>query len=409
MILDIPATPTAADRPHAAGQPSATPSATLLIMATESGTVVGFLAPFARHFRGLGWRVDGASFGASADRRLDGVFDSLHDLPLSRSLLDLGNLARGERAIERLLLDVRPDIVHVHTPIAGFLARLAARRMPAATRPLVVYTAHGFHFHRGGSLSTNAAFLTAERIAGRWTDRLIVINDEDEHAALRHRIVPRNRLVHMPGIGIDTRLYAPSGNPAAAERARAQLGVDGDGPLFVVIAELRARKRVGDAIAALAAMRHPSAELVIAGVGPDGPALETLASDLGLEKRVHFAGFIQDVRPVIESGTALVLPSSREGLARSVMEALALGVPVVASAARGNRDLVGDDGMVVEIGDVQALADGMDWLIDHPDERTEMGRRGRARMVERYDLSIVIRMHEELYAGLLARRAAGRG
>ena len=166
----------------------------LLIVATVSGTIVRFLTPYATHFRAHGWRVDAAANGASTDPALVGAFDHLYELSLSRSVLDVRALLRGMRAMSDAL-ESRPDIVHVHTPIAAFIARAAIRRLPAGRRPLVAYTAHGFHFHRAGSRVTNAVFLTAERIAGRWTDRLVVMNDEDLAAARRHRIVPIRRLV----------------------------------------------------------------------------------------------------------------------------------------------------------------------------------------------------------------------
>ena len=135
--------------------------------------------------------------------------------------------------------------------------------------------------------------------------------------------------------------------------------------------------------------------------------LESQARGLGVEDRVHFLGVISDVRPVVRAATALILPSKREGLARSVMEALSLEVPVIASTARGNRELVGkDSGLLFDTGDVRGLADAMDRLIDHPDERRAMGRRGRERMVERYDLNVLIRMHEALYREMLAERSS---
>jgi len=121
--------------------------------------------------------------------------------------------------------------------------------------------------------------------------------------------------------------------------------------------------------------------------------------------RVRFAGFVDDIRPLVAGATGVVLASKREGLARSIMEALALEVPVVASTARGNRELVGDDGgIVVPIGDVRRMADALDWLIDHPSERQQMGVAGRARMVSTFDLRITIRRHEELYREMLEER-----
>jgi len=390
------------------GETEPPPAGKLLIVATVGHTIRNFLLPYAEHFRANGWRVDAAANGAGEDEALLAAFDHVYDLPLSRSILDVGGILRAAQAMSAVL-ETGPDIVHVHTPIAGFVTRVAVRRVSAAHRPAVAYTAHGFHFYTGGNAATNALFLTAERVAGRWTDRLIVINDEDAAAARRHRIVPRTHLVHMPGIGVDTRRYAPSSVDAEdITRVAAGLGIAAEAPIFVVVAELRSRKRVHDAIAALASMHHQEAHLLLAGLGSERANLETLAEELGVRERVHLLGFVEDVRPLVCAATALLLPSEREGLARSVMEALALEVPVIASTARGNRELIGvDSGILVATGDVPGLAAAMDRLIDNPAERRAMGVRGRERMVAGYDLPILLRMHEDLYRTMRAERAGG--
>lgn len=371
----------------------------VLMVATVAATVGGFLTPLARHIRALGWHVEAAANGVSGDQRVLDAFDAAHDLPMSRSLLDLPALARSERAVAGLIEQVRPDVVHVHTPIAAFLVRLAVRLMPAHRRPAVVYTAHGFHFFAGGRRLSNAVFLTAERLAGRWTDRLIVINDEDELAARQHRLVSSRRLVRMPGVGLDTEWYSP-------------LAEDPDpsgSPTFVVVGEFTPNKRQADALRALALMRHTNARLVLLGDGPTRPALEALRAELGLESRVDFAGMVADVRPTVRGATALILSSAREGLARSIMEALAMGVPVAASTARGNAELVQDGGFLLPVGDISGLANALDWFIDHPDEAREMGRRGRRRMVEQYEIGLVLQQHEALYRAVLEERAGGQG
>ena len=380
------------------------PTRTLLIVATVAHTIRNFLLPYAAHFRSLGWRVDAAADSAEADTAFVQAFDHIYDLPLSRSILDVPRIVRAERTVERLL-QIRPDIVHVHTPIAGFVTRVAVRRERAERRPAVVYTAHGFHFYDGGNPLTNAVFLAAERTAGRWTDRLVVINEEDEAAARDHRIVRPERLVRMPGIGLDTRRYSRSSITPLSSVELESLGVPTGAPLFVVVAELSRRKRVHDAIAALAAMRRKDAHLVVAGQGPEKVRLERLAVTAGVSERVHFLGYVADVRPLVSASIALMLPSEREGLARSVMEALSLEVPVIASTARGNCELVGSDsGILVETADSLGLAVAMDRLADNPDERHAMGARGRQRMVENYDVPILLRMHESMYEAVLAER-----
>jgi glycosyltransferase involved in cell wall biosynthesis len=382
------------------------PGVSLLVVATVSGTIESFIAPYARHFRSLGWKVDAAAHGATSNAVLLEAFDNVYELPISRSLLDVKGLLRGRTAMAKLL-ESGPDIVHVHTPIAGFVARLAAKQVPLDRRPAVAYTAHGFHFYKGGPAATNATFLAAERLAGRWTDRLVVINDEDQAAAEHYRIVPRERLVRMPGIGVDTQVYARSLVALSdVAHVREELRVSAAAPLFVVVGELSRRKRQRDAITALASMSHEDAHLALAGAGSERPALERLAYRLGLSDRVHFLGFTQDVRPVLCAATALLLPSEREGLARSVMEALSLEVPVITSTARGNGELVGDDaGILFRTGDTRGLAEAMDRLIDKPDERREMGLRGRERMVAGYDLGLLIPMHEALYREMLSERS----
>lgn len=396
------------ERTGAAGTPLPS-GVSLLIVATVSITIRNFLIPYARHFRALGWRVDVAAHGASSDAALRDVFDHVYELPLSRSILDLEGIVRGERAISTVL-ESGPDIVHVHTPIAAFITRFVVRRMPADRRPAVAYTTHGFHFHQGGRAATNAVFLAAERVAGRWTDRLVVVNDEDYEAAQHKRIVDPSRLVRMPGIGLDTEKYSRSGvDPDHLAHARRELRVGPDTPLFVVVGELNRNKRPDDVIEALAWMHHSEAMLVLVGEGPERARLEALAGRKGLRDRIRFTGFVGDVRLLVGGAIALVLPSKREGLSRSIMEALALEVPVVASTARGNRELVGTDaGFTIPVGDVRELASKMDWLVDHPIQRLEMGRRGRARMVERYELRNLVRLHEEMYAGMLAARGARR-
>ena len=290
---------TDASTTHDAGQTDLSPSAgiSLLMVATVWKTVSSFLVPYAAHFRALGWRVDAVANGATRDPGLLEAFDHVYELPLSRSLWDVRGLERSRRALQEIL-ETTPDIVHVHTPIAGFLTRLVVRRRPLDRRPAVAYTAHGFHFHVGGHPVKNAAFLTAERVAGRWTDRLVVINGEDEAAAIRHRIVPRRRLVRMPGIGLDTRMYSPSTvAPDGPARVRRQFGIAADVPIFAVVGELNRNKRQQDAIAALVSMRHPGAHLVLAGAGQECAALESQAHGLRVEDRVHFLGVISACGP----------------------------------------------------------------------------------------------------------------
>src|SRR5512140_1718441 len=119
-------------RAPASGEPPQ--RASILFVSTVAATLRFFLLPYASHLRALGWRVDAAANGATQEPAICEAFDNVYDIPLSRSIHDVRGLVLGARAISRALAS-GPDIVHVHTPIAAFVTRLAIRRLPAARRP----------------------------------------------------------------------------------------------------------------------------------------------------------------------------------------------------------------------------------------------------------------------------------
>ena len=144
----------------------------LLYVTTTPAIIRNFLLPYAAHFRELGWEVHAAARSATEAPAIVAAFDGVHELPLSRSLRDPVAIARGLGRLRALTTTLAPDLIHVHSPIAGFVTRFAVGRAPLAERPALVYTAHGFHAHPGGRRVSNAVYSTMETVAGRWTDAL---------------------------------------------------------------------------------------------------------------------------------------------------------------------------------------------------------------------------------------------
>jgi glycosyltransferase involved in cell wall biosynthesis len=147
-----------------------------------------------------------------------------------------------------------------------------------------------------------------------------------------------------------------------------------------------------------------SAHLQIVGSGPEEPRLRTLAAELQIEDRIHFAGFHCNVQPLLSRADAFVLSSLWEGLPVSVLEAAACSLPVVATDGAGTREAMisGETGWVVPVGDVSALAQTMSAIMAlRPDQRQKMGARGRQLVEERYALPIIVDQWEKLYHQLL--------
>lgn len=377
----------------------------LLVVATVRGTLEAFLLPYARHFRSLGWRVDAMAAGAGASPACRAAFDEVHEASWSRNPWAPGNLAAA-RQVRGVVTAGAHDIVHVHTPTASFFTRAALAT--SHRRPVVVYTAHGFHFSEDSRGPTPFVYRQLERLAGRWTDHLIVINPEDHRLARRHRIVDDGRLEQMPGIGVDLGYYAADElADDEVDRARDELGLGPAEPLFTVVGGLIPRKRHADVLHALGRLGRDDVHLAVLGDGPLMTRTRELARRLGLEPRVHLLGRRGDVRPFVRAASALVLASAQEGLPRSVMEAMSLGTPVIGTDIRGTRDLLGDGrGSLVPVGDAERLARAMAEVLDHPEEALARADKARSH-VARFRQEQVVALHERRYRQLLVRTRGG--
>jgi glycosyltransferase involved in cell wall biosynthesis len=373
----------------------------LLIVATVGSMIQDFLLPFAHYYRASGWQVDALASGVSEYEECVSAFDNVFDIKWSRNPADLSGILSGFRRVGKLVAEGDYDIVHVHSPIAGFLVRAALRKR--RVRPKVVYTAHGFHFHPEGSAWRNRMFLEIERLAGKWTDALITINGEDYEAAKRLQIVSRDRLRYVPGIGIDLERYSEKAvNDGELFRLRRELLPNDPGCVFLQIAEFTPRKRHADALRAFSLLRGP-ASLLLAGCGPLQSDMQNRAQDLGIADRVRFLGRRTDVPMLIELSDVVILPSAQEGLPRCIMEAMAMGKPVIGSNIRGTRDLLNNGrGMLFPPGDVSALAVAMNSLMDDPRAGVAIGQAAQQAIAD-YKIQKVLLCHDEIYEGLLAQ------
>ena len=363
-------------------------------------TLRSFLLPFVKHFRQLGWQVDGLAQGISVDKDCVRECDRVYDIQWSRNVLDPRNLLAGISRVREVATRGDYDLVHVHTPIAAFVTRYALRHH----KPKVIYTAHGFHFYQGGSAVKNAIFFSLEKLAGRWTDYLVTINQEDFLAAQKQNFLPADKIYYTRGIGVDTDYYA-SGKAASEDiqRVRQELQLSDADTLLLSIAEFTPRKRHQDLLNALAKANNPNIHLALAGEGKIKAAIEELARQLGIDKQVHFLGYRTDIPTLIQAADAVLLVSQQEGLPRSIMEAMCLDTPVIGSNIRGTRDLLEDGcGLLVELGDTDALAEAMIEVVKNPQGLAMMAEKAKVRMKD-YAIEQIIQQYINIYSLALSK------
>lgn len=367
----------------------------LLVVTTVPITIRSFLLPFVKHFRSLGWQVDVMAQGISADQECVATCDRIYDIQWSRNVFDPRNLLAGVSRVKEVVAKENYDLVHVHTPIAAFVTRYALKDFK---KTKVIYTAHGFHFYRGGSAVKNAIFLGLEKLAGKWTDFLVTINQEDEAAAKKHNFLPAERIYYTRGIGVDTEYYASGKvNPEDITQVRQELALSDHDTLLLAIAEFTPRKRHRDLLNALVKVANPQVHLALAGEGPMKQELEALTKELGIEQQVHFLGYRNDIPTLIQAADAVLLVSQQEGLPRSIMEAMCLNTPVIGSNIRGTQDLLENGcGLLVELGDTDTLAKAMIQVVKDPDSLAAMAAKAQVEMAS-YDLKKIIQQYSDIY------------
>ncbi len=342
-----------------------------------------FLLPVMRAIRARGHEVIGVSADGPLHAVVRGEGFRVMPVPLERSLSPLA-LWRGYRALLALFRAEKPDLVHAHMPISGFLARLAAR---VAGVPVIAYTCHGFLFNQPGSPLRRAAALAMEWLGGRLTDVHMTVSAEEAADARRLWIARTSVAI---GNGRDPALYHP--DAGARARIRAEFGVPDDRVVVIVVSRLVRHKGHPELLAAL---RDLDAELWVVGerlASDHGADLEPFFANAGLGPRLRRLGYREDIAALLAAADIFSLPSHFEGLPMSVIEAMLCGLPVVATAIRGPREQIidGETGFLVPPMRVPELAAALGKLVADPALRARLGAAGRTRALDLYDESRVV-------------------
>ncbi len=302
---------------------------------------------------------------------------------------------------------VRPAIVHTHTSKAGVVGRVAAR---LAGVPHVFHTVHGFPFHEGMSGGKRLVYRQIEKWLSGYTDVMLSQSAEDVHTAAEAGIRPRRGgLVHI-GNGINLAEFRPDRYPPGRIAAiRASLGITGAMPVVAMIGRINREKGYHDLVEALHLVRELPWQALF--IGPDEGFLSTLVKqidDYRLRERVAILGMRGDITDLLAASDICVLPSYREGLPRSLIEAQAMALPCLATDIRGCREVIesGVTGFLFQPGDYVSLAGLLRQLLSDEGLRRGMGRAGRKRAERHFDEYAVAKKVMALYEKTLGLKTS---
>lgn len=366
----------------------------MLFIASVYTHLAAFHIPFMKLLQERGCQVHAAASSAEGRREdVEKAGVTCWEIPFARSPYSPANI-QAFHQLRTLLKKHYFDLIHVHTPVAAFLGRYLAKTTEQGP---VLYTAHGFHFYRGAPRRNWLIYYTAEHIAARWTDGLIVMNGEDLENAQRLGFKPGENLFYLHGVGVNLQQYSALSSDGSG--IRAALGIEPDEVVVTCVAELNENKNHDFLLEAWkeVAQQYDRSHLLLVGSGEKMDSLQQRVKE-GRIPRVHFLGYRRDVPQILKETDIVTLVSKHEGLPKCIMEAMAAGKPAVVSNVRGNRDLVEDGrtGFLAEQGNVSALAKALERLISDPNLRVAMGAAGREK-IQDYSLEKVLVEMADIY------------
>jgi len=372
----------------------------VLFVATVESHLLNFHIPFMKLLQEKGYEVHVATKVGNRQQEFDEIGVIKHNVDFSRSPYS-PKVFKSLQQMEKLLKEIRFSLVHVHTPVAAFVTRLACQR--TNTHP-VLYTAHGFHFYKGAPLKNWLLYYNMEKLAAHWTDGLITINEEDYKAAQKFKLRSNGKVFFVPGVGVD--IVGLEQRIASIDRSekRKELGISEQSTVLITVAELIPRKNHIQVLKALSKLNKTNFHYLIVGNGESEQQLEKAVNELMLQDKVSFLGFRRDVPELMASSDIFILTSRHEGLTRAIMEAMAVGLPIIATDVRGNRDLVksGENGYLVSLDDAEQTAIAIERLINSRNLRCSMGEKSKE-LVKQYDFQNIIPQMEEIYDLFLSR------
>jgi glycosyltransferase involved in cell wall biosynthesis len=336
---------------------------------------------------------------AARQGRRDYLTDSLRDVgvpfhPIEGLVqpIDPANDCRALMRIVKLIRAAKPDLVHTHTSKAGILGRLAAR----ITDVPAVFTAHTWSFAEGNSLKWKLVGVPSERMAARWSTRIINVSEANRSLAIEKAVAAPEKLITVHnGIGDDDARANPAiGNPVT----------------ITMVARFSAQKDHITLLRSLAGISIPY-KLRLVGDGPTLPAARDEAARLGLTKHIEFCGLRKDVGNILSTSQLLVLTTNAEGFPITILEAMRAGLPVIATETGGTPESVRHEetGLLVPPRDVTAVRAALIRLLADPALRMRMGEAGRARFEREFGLTAMLGKTLDVYEATLKTASRHNG
>lgn len=363
----------------------------VLFTATVDSHILHFHIPYLKLFKDKGYEVHVATNG---DEEIP-YCDVKHKISFERSPIKINNL-KAIKDLKKIIQKEEYEIIHCHTPMGSVVTRLAAKKArKKGTR--VIYTAHGFHFYSGAPKKFWIVFYPIEKFLSRYTDTLITINKEDYDLA---KAKFHCDVEYVPGVGINKEKFDIEMTETEKDNLRNEIGITKEDFVMIYPAEISDRKNQKWLIKSLESLikKYSNIHLLLPGSDSLNGEINRLIEESDLRNNVHLLGYRKDIPNLLKISNLAISSSRQEGLPVNIMESMYVGLPIIATDCRGNRDLItnGDNGYIVAQGDSDNLNKIVEELYKNKNDVEEM--RARTKVVaEQYLIENIIGEYENIY------------
>jgi glycosyltransferase involved in cell wall biosynthesis len=374
----------------------------ILQVAATSVTVEKLLLPLIDALLAQGHNVDIAcANGKHADALITRNYNILI-FPFKRALLSPSHALSFWQLFWHLK-KTRYDVVHFHTPMVSLIGRIAAK---LAGESVIIYTAHGFYFHDQMNQLLRGIIVLIEKILARWaTDWLFLQSMEDMEIAKEKRFLIDETHMVWIGNGVNKDAFLAKYD---IEGKRKEIGLKKNDKVIAFIGRIVKEKGIVELVEAFAEIKssQPIAKLLVIGEALESDRdrstyikIQSFVKNAGMQNEVLFLGFRNDIPELLAASDIFALPSYREGMPRTIIEAMMSGKPVITSDIRGCREEVvnKETGFLVESRDVNSINKALGKLLSNEELVMEMGEKGRERALALYDEEIIINRQVSIY------------
>ena len=382
----------------------------ILIITTVSGFLYQFERENVRILQELGYEVHYAAnrkekIYVYEEKEMQELGVHFHPIEIEKSPYQFEKNRKALRQLVNIIREENIQVIHCHTPVGGMLGRLAGHKC-RRQNVKVIYTAHGFHFYQGAPNPQSRICYFAEKMLARFTDVLIVINEEDFLNAKRFRLKKNGCLYKIPGVGLDMEQFRPFSQDER-KAAREKLGLREEDFFLLSVGELNENKNQHAVLLALDQMRKEGKNIRnlrygICGDGCYREQMEVCISRLNLKENAVMYGYCHPIWPILGCADALIFPSRREGLGMAALEALSMGIPVIAADNRGTREYMqpGKNGYVCRWDDISGFVQAIEKIRNMDADSREKMKKNCRQSVMKFEKSNTSRIMREIYTWL---------